>query len=274
MLSAHAHVATSWPTAYALFNDQALGKCFYFVQDFEPLFHPAGAFATLAENTYRMGFHGITAGRWLTEKLETDYGMSSDFFNLGSDEKAYRRDKSGRRSGVALYTRSDTARRGTELGLLAMSIFAQQHPAVPIHLYGGSVGNPGFPAIRHGHVTPEQLSAIYNECCAGVSLSFTNVSLVPHEMLAAGCIPVVNDAPQNRLVLNNASVRYVQPTPHAIAAELGEIVRNVDFDRLSRDAAASVAHNSWEASGRDVEMALRQAIVTGGKARSDYAAEC
>lgn len=271
---AHANIATSWPTAYAVYNRSQAGKRFYFVQDFEPSFHPAGAFAALAENTYRMGFHGITAGRWLSERLEADYGMAAGYFDLGSDNQHYTRSALGDRKGVAFYARSETSRRGTELGLMALELFARRHPSVPIHLYGGAVGPQGFAAIRHGRTSPDQLNEIYNLCRAGVSLSFTNVSLVPQEMLASGCIPVVNDAPQNRLVLNNRSVRYALPTPHAIAAELSAITLLTDFEARSAAAAASVAHNSWNASAKAVEQIITQAISTGGKSRADYAAEC
>lgn len=274
MDKAHGHIATSWPTAYAIYNRSVQGKRFYFVQDFEPLFHPAGAYAALAENTYRMGFHGITAGRWLSERLEADYDMAASSFNFGSDKQDYSRTNFANRQGVAFYSRPATFRRGTELGLMALQIFAQRNPDVPIHLYGGPAGTLSFPALQHGRVSPSQLNDIYNQCRAGVSLSFTNVSLVPHEMLAAGCIPLVNDAPQNRLVLNNSNVRFVPSTPHAIANELERIVRLTNFPQLSRAAAASVSHNSWEAAAREVEQILRCAITMGGKTRSDYAAEC
>src|SRR4051794_30246833 len=62
MKDADAVFATSWETAYPVFNDPAAGKRFYLVQDFEPSFYPASSSAVLAENTYRMGFHGVTAG--------------------------------------------------------------------------------------------------------------------------------------------------------------------------------------------------------------------
>ena len=274
METAHAHIATSWPTAYAVYNHSGPGKCFYFVQDFEPSFHPAGAYAALAEATYRMGFHAITAGRWLSERLEADYGMVASCFNFGSDKQEYNRTNRGDRQGVAFYARSSTSRRGTELGLMALTIFSKRFPDVPIHLYGAPSVTLAFPAIQHGCVTPPELNAIYNQCRAGVSLSFTNVSLVPHEMLAAGCIPLVNEAPQNRLVLNNSSVRYVAPTPHAIADELGRLAQLPQFDELSAAAAASVTHSSWELAARDVETILRCAIMMGGKTRTDYAAEC
>ncbi len=49
--------ATSWETAYAVFNLQGeqLHK-FYFVQDFEPIFFGVGSRYMLAEATYKFGF--------------------------------------------------------------------------------------------------------------------------------------------------------------------------------------------------------------------------
>ena len=78
MTDAHAVVATSWPTAYPVYSDDCRGKRFYLVQDFEPRFYPMGARSVLADHTYRMGFHAITAGRFLAEKLKAEYGMAAD----------------------------------------------------------------------------------------------------------------------------------------------------------------------------------------------------
>lgn len=62
---AHATIATAWNTAYYLRDfDNTISK-FYFVQDFEPLFFPVGSDYAFAENTYKFGFRGLTAGDWL-----------------------------------------------------------------------------------------------------------------------------------------------------------------------------------------------------------------
>ena len=55
--------ATGWETAYPAYRDPSPARRFYFVQDFEPAFYPVGSEHVFAENTYRFGFHGITAGR-------------------------------------------------------------------------------------------------------------------------------------------------------------------------------------------------------------------
>ncbi|MBZ6079383.1 rhamnosyltransferase WsaF family glycosyltransferase [Microvirga puerhi] len=259
MEDAHAVVATSWPTAYLVYNARSAGKRFYFVQDFEPFFHPVSAASILAENTYRMGFHAITAGGWLAEKLRTQFGMVADHFDFGCDTSYYRDQKRSKRDGIAYYARRD-ARRGYELGIMALEILAKRRPDINIHFYGDQISNLPFQVVDHGWATPSQLNDIYNQCFAGLSLSLTNVSLVPHEMLAAGCIPVVNEAEHNRIVLNNSFVRYAQPTPQALAAELEAIANDPDFSAISSDASRSVRSASWEQAGASVEAVFRRTL--------------
>jgi glycosyltransferase involved in cell wall biosynthesis len=127
-------------------------------------------------------------------------------------------------------------------------MFAERHPEVDIHLYGGEGKRLPFAATNHGLQTPRQLNDLYNRCVAGLVLSATNVSLVPHEMLATGCIPVVNDAEHNRVVLDNSHVAYAPATPFDLARALCELVERPFADRraASEAAAASVAGASWD----------------------------
>ena len=265
MADAHAVVATSWPTAYPVYNDPCRGTRFYLVQDFEPWFYPVGGRSVLAENTYRMGFHGITAGRYLAAKLRAEYGMRADGFPFGCDTEQYRLLKSsGVRDGIVFYAKPHAPRRAFELGLMALHLFAEHHPDLKIHFYGDRIGRLpflSFPFIDHGVIEPQKLNCIYNGCFAGLSLSMTNVSLVPHEMLAAGCIPVVNEAEQNRVVLENPFVRYALPTPQALAGALAEVVATKNFATLANSASASVSSASWEAAGRAVEQCILEALV-------------
>jgi len=260
MVDAHAVIATNWPSAYAVFNARSAGRRFYFVQDYEPYFYPTGTASVLAENTYRMGFHGITAGPWLAEKLSHEFGMETSSFPFGCDVAHYRRLPNARRSGVAFYARQSTPRRAVELGFLALEIFANRNPNIDLHLFGQDIAGLPFRFINHGTVTPAKLNEIYNQCIAGLSLSLTNTSLVPHEMLAAGCIPVVNDDQKNHAVLNNPHIRYASLAPHALAAEIEAIVTMPGREAASIQAAESVAFTSWSAAGAAVEAALYAAL--------------
>jgi hypothetical protein len=260
MKDAHAVFATSWPTAYPVFNSRCAGKRFYFVQDFEPYFYPVGSWSFLAENTYRMEFHAITAGRWLAQKLTSEYGMATDSFEFGSDTSHYWRCPAVTRRGIVFYARPEAERRGFELGLMALEILASKRKDLDIHFYGKKMGKLSFPIIDHGRVAPKELNDIYNQCYAGLSLSLTNASLVPHEMLAAGCIPVVNDADHNKIVLNNQYIRYAGCNPVTLAAELDAVASMVDFESVSKMAAASVRSINWEDAGASVDAILRQHI--------------
>lgn len=264
MADAHAVVATAWSTAYPVYNDNCRGKRFYLVQDFEPWFHAPGDRSALAEQTYRMGFHALTAGRFLAAKLNAEYGMAADAFDFGCDNNYRLENKAGARDGIIFYAKPEVPRRAFDLGIMALELFARRYPPIKIHLYGNRVGKCRFQFEDHGVLSVSELNKLYNCCFAGLSLSMTNVSLVPHEMLAAGCIPVVNDAEQNRIVLNNAFVRYASPTPHALADALSEVVTTKNFSALAGAASESVATASWDEAGRVVEQAIRRAVLSDG----------
>ncbi len=260
MQDAHIVVATGWPTAYPIFNSRCAGKRFYFVQDFEPYFYPAGSISSFAESTYRMGFHGISIGKCFANKLVIEFGMSVDTFTFGCDISQYRRSETSHRSGIVFYARRENARRGFELGLLALEMFAARRPDIDIHIYGDRMGHLPFRFVDHGRITPDEINRIYNLCFAGLSLSFTNVSLVPFEMLAAGCIPVVNDTVQVRADLDSPFVRYAPAFPMALAASLEEIVSCIDSDALSVAAAASMQSITWDEAGATVDAILRRTL--------------
>ena len=264
MQDAHAIFATGWETAYPVFASNARGARFYLVQDHEPSFYPAGTQSLLAEATYRFGFHGVTAGRWLAEVLRSDYGMPADHFDFGRD-LSYGLDRTAEapaRTSVCFFSRPDTPRRGFELGVAAMELFAARHPEVEIHLFGRRAKRLPFPATDHGALRPDQLNDLYNRCVAGLVLSATNVSLVPHEMLAAGCLPVVNDADHNRIVLNNPEVVYSPATPFDLSTALCSLIERPAPQRAATATAAadSVAGQSWNDAGIAVEQVVRRVV--------------
>ena len=123
-----------------------------------------------------------------------------------------------------------------------------------------------FAAIDHGLLTPAQLNSLYNRCVTGLVLSATNISLVPHEMLAAGCIPVVNDAEQNRIVLDNPEVAYAPATPFDLANALCALVERPAPERraAAKAAAASVQRYVLGGRGRNVKQLTRAEPATAG----------
>ncbi|WP_225753634.1 glycosyltransferase family 1 protein [Actinotalea sp. Marseille-Q4924] len=257
-------LATGWETAYPAFLDPSTARRAYFVQDFEPAFYPVGTEHTLAENTYRFGFHGITAGRWLAAKLARDYGMPTAHFDFAADTSTYHLTNRDRRQDVFFYARPVTTRRGFELGVLTLEHLARLRPDLTIHLAGWDVSSYrlSFPHVDHGAMPVSQLNDLYNRCGVGLVLSLTNLSLMPLELLAAGVIPVMNEGENNRLVTDNPFIEYAQASPAALARKMAEVLDRQDLAEHSAAASQSVVGSGWGASGRQFLDAL-EAVARG-----------
>lgn len=248
-MEADVWIATSWQTAHVLASRPHLpGRRMYFVQDYEPYFYARGSLYALAEDTYRFGFTGITAGAWLAEELAERFGMQSTHFEFGADRNIYSATSDADRDGVVFYTKPGVARRGHETGMLALELFARARPEVPIHLFGDPVSRVPFDAVNHGRLRPDELNDLYNTCRVGLSLSFTNVSLIPWELLASGAVPVVNDARHNRLVLANPEVAWSEPTPGALATAMQTAFDSYDPRTTPGRLTRSVVDASWSDS--------------------------
>ncbi len=251
-------VATGWETAYPAFLDPSDARRAYFVQDFEPGFYAVGSEHTLAENTYRFGFRGITAGDWLATTLRRDYGMETASFGFAADTDTYHLTNTGKRDEVFFYARPVTARRGFELGVMALERLVELRPDVTIHLAGWDVSGYDlrFPYVHHAAMKITELNDLYNRCGVGLVLSLTNLSLLPLELLAAGVIPVLNEGQNNRLVTDNPFIEYAEPTPAALARRMDEVLSRPDLAEHAAAGAASIGREGWDPSGARFVAAL------------------
>lgn len=255
-----AAVASSWETAHVLAaRGTAPMRRLYFVQDYEPWFHPRGAAYALAEDTYRFGFRCIALGEAVASALRHEIGIAPDVTSFGCDTDVYRPLPGVRRDGVVAYARPGVARRGWELARLALARFHALRPDVPIHLYGDRVAGVPFPAVQHGRLAPADLNALYARCVAGVALSFTNISLVAEEMIAAGVVPVVGDTPHARADLPGPAAAWARPTPAGIAAALAAAVDRPDRDAHAARIAAT-ARSGWSRAQGDVVRILEDEV--------------
>lgn len=259
---AQAIFATGWETAYPAFLDKSAARRFYFVQDYEASFYPLGTQSLLAENTYKFGFHGITAGGWLAHKLATEYGMSTDHFDFAVDKTHYSVTNFGPRNEIFFYARPVTPRRAFEFGLMALAEFAKLKPDVQITLAGWDVSNWEIP-FRHVNLSSldiSELNAVYNRCAAGLVLSLSNMSLLPLELLSSGVTPVVNDGQNNRMVSENPYIEYVPASPIAIARKLAEVIDDPRAVERAVAMSQSVSAVNWQDSGRQFLDAFERAM--------------
>jgi hypothetical protein len=214
-------VASSWSTAHVIASRAREGRRLYFIQDYEPFFSPRGSEHAFAQDSYRLGFRNIALGEMVHGLLRDELDVASDLVPFGCDTEAYElADPQPERRGIAWYAKRGNDRRGYRHATRALELFHERLPEEPIHVYGDVVADVRFPVVNHGNMTPGALSDLYNRVVAGLALSFTNVSLVPEEMLACGAIPVVNEDPYARMVLDNPHVVWADATPAALADAL------------------------------------------------------
>jgi len=246
-------IASSWETAHVLATrgTDAMRRL-YFIQDFEPYFYPRGSAYVLAEDSYRFGFRNVALGKMVAECLRHETGVDADVTEFGCDTSVYRVLPGHQRTGVVLYARPGVPRRGFWLARLALQEFHRVRPDVDIHVYGERIDGLRFPVHQHGRLCPEELNALYNRCVAGIAMSFTNISLVAEEMLAAGTIPVVNDSSGSRADLVNEHVAWATPTPQGIARALADVCARPNRYEAAIDAGRSVRQFGWARAQADV----------------------
>lgn len=245
-------VATSWHTAYPAAAHSRSFPAAYFVQDYEPLFYPVGSEQLLAELTYSLGLPAITLGTWLEQKLTGSHETRCRSIEFEVDTEIYRFDADARREGVSFYARPVTPRRAYEIGILALREFHRRMPTTPIHLYGWPIDPTilPFPATSHGILNDSQLNDLHNSTEAALVMSLTNLSLLPMELLACGCIPVLTHGPNNEQNLQDRYAVYCEPNPIELANGLIDAVEAAREGRIDRQQlAASVSGASWDDAG-------------------------
>lgn len=266
-------VATGWDTAYAVRAFTGAQHKLYFVQDYEPYFFPVGSESVFAENTYRFGFFGITAGGWLAGKLAKEHGMTTHAVGFGVEQERYRRlprrEPEIRR--VFFYARPPTPRRAFELGLLVLNAVWERMPDTQFLLAGWDTAGYRIPFPHHacGTVALDDLPDLYSQADVALVLSLTNVSLLPLELMASGCTVVSNRGPNVEWLLHDDVASLAETSPEGLADAVCALLHD-DGRRqaLSRRAEEFARGQTWEAVARDFEAGLQRARAENQRGQS------
>ena len=261
-------ISTSYDTCYYSRAIDSASSRFYFVQDYEPDFAPLGSYYFLAKETYSFGFSCITAGKWLASKVKSVGGMVSGYFELAVDKDIFfpdhKRDLIQKKiPHIAVYSRSATPRRMTELAILGLNILSRRGCQFKVTFFGDT--KLPIPACFEfeivGVAAPESLAELYRRADVGCVFSGTNYSLVPIEMMACG-LPVLEfDGQNTRQTFPSGSIRYAKPNPISIADELEEMVSDLGANSTQKSIGLNYIKSlSWEISARKLESILRNNV--------------
>ncbi|MFW0774831.1 glycosyltransferase family 1 protein [Paenarthrobacter nitroguajacolicus] len=243
-------VASSWSSAHVLAarSPQNVHR-FYFIQDYEPYFYPRGALYALAEDSYRFGLTTIALGGMIGAVLKTELGqLPVATVPFGCDTETYHLIQDGHpRTGVVFYAKKRVDRRGYLMGKMALEEFHTLMPDQEIHVYGDTVSGWNIPVTNHGNLPPRQLNVLYNRTIAGLTISFTNVSLVPGELLAAGNVPVLNESSFSAQVLSDPDAVWAPASPGRLALALAATVSEPDIEKRAQRIAQR-SRQDWSSS--------------------------
>lgn len=224
---ADAAVSTLWITAYYVLRYNAVKRKFNFVQDYEPLFYPAGSISAQVQASWRMGFYGVTNTGTLKEIYEDYYGGQAIGFAPAVNATVFRPGErvlpvdSKPPFKMFFYGRPGHPRNGFELGAVALrKVKAQLGDRVQI-VTAGANWNPADYDLEGvvenlGLLSYEQTAALYRTCDVGFVMMFTrHPSYLPLELMASGCLVVTNLNPATRWLLEpevNCLLAEASPT--------------------------------------------------------------
>ena len=248
-------IATFFTSCYKLIADTNTKRKLYFIQDFEPLFYPAGTQYAMSENTYRFPFHRIYNTTGLMDYVEANYpicGARSMAFTPGVDERYFCAPKPiSRPVRVLIYGRPGTPRNAYALALaFAKALKAKYGEGVELV----SAGEKRAPApeniMRNAGVVPyDALPEFYASFHFIVSFMFTkHPSYLPLEAMAAGACVVTNFNEANNWLLKDGE-NCIAPLAgvEALMARFDEVVNNPAlYERITKNASECVKRQRWE----------------------------
>ena len=271
-------VATDCWTVWPVLAPTNFKRRFYFVQDFEPSFHPMGANYLAAERTYFEDLDCICASPWLSNLMQEKYGRWAKPFWLSADTDTYwpaETKKINKRTKIAVYARHYTARRAVELAFTALEKLAKNGVDFEVEFFGAPLPfeTAPFRYTDHGVASPEMLADIFRKCDIGVVFSATNYSLVPQEMMACGLPLLELKGDNTEAIFPDGVAMLTDPDPRAIADALSRLIDDVDLRKtIAKNGYEWVQQFSWSASAKIIEEAFLERLNEFGSPKLEETA--
>lgn len=283
MPAADVSIATQWHTAYLVANFHHTRRRFYLIQDFEPLFYPAGTNYALAEETYRLGLLGICNTPHMLSLYRERYGGDGFAFTPAVDESVFHSHgrtvpEAGAPVTVFMYARPGHWRNCWELASLALRTLKRRLGDRVRIVTAGSWARPDDlgRGIEHlGLLDYRETGELFRRCEVGIALTVSeHPSYLPLELLACGVPVVAFDNPAGDWILHQEQNCLRCPrTVDGLVEALERLVTDAALrERLAGQGIADIAdhHSSWHAAFAGVFGYLRdpQRSVTAPAGKS------
>ena len=255
-----AAIATLWTTAYSVLRMQNARRKFYFMQDYESRFYPAGSISALVEATYRFGFNAICNTVSLRD-IYTKLGGQAEYFDPCVDPGIFHATTRAPFSRVEpatlfCYARPMHPRNSFELLTQALRIVKERMGNQIRIVTAGGEWSPrqfGLEGVVHnlGLLPYSATGALYRSCTAGVALMMTcHPSYLPFELMASGALVIANSNPYNSWLLRDReNCLLADSSPTALADALEEGLRDRELrERLVDNAARMISdrYSDWD----------------------------
>jgi GT2 family glycosyltransferase/glycosyltransferase involved in cell wall biosynthesis len=254
-------IATQWHTAYMVANFPATRRRFYLIQDFEPLFYPAGTNYALAEESYRLGLYGICNTERMLSLYRERYGGQGTAFMPAVDRSVFHAE--GRRGAddgepvtIFIYARPGHWRNCWELASLALGKVKQRLGDRVRIITAGSWARPDDlgRGIEHlGLLDYRETGQLYRNCDLGLALTVSeHPSYLPLELLACGTPVVAFDNRAGYWILRHEQNSLLCPrTVDGLVEGIERMATDDELrERLSKQGLADIAarHGDWDAA--------------------------
>lgn len=271
-----AAVATAWTSAFPLLRYGDTRAKFFFVQDHEPSFHPAGAASAVLEQAARFGLPGIVNTPGLADVYRAS-GNRAVAFTPAVDTARYRPAEGPRGVGrvrIFFYGRPSQARNAFGLGLAALRRVKQRFGERVEIVCAGEDWNPGqYGAAdvlqNRGQLRDlDAVAALYRSCDVGVCFMLTpHPSYQPLELMASEVAVVSNHNPHTGWLLRHEENCLLAPAlPGPVAEQIGRLVDDGELRaRIALGGREEVARVRWEDEMARVweAMTSRPELFTG-----------
>lgn len=267
-----AAISTLWTTAYAALEFEQARRKFYFIQDDEALFYPAGSTSALVEATYTFGFHGICNTPALLEGYRAR-GGDGEYFEPCVDAAVFHdRDRAALREGppyrLFCYARPGHPRNCFELLSTALRVLKDRFgDELTILTAGAEWDRAAYgleDVVQHlGLLSYRATGALYRMCDAGLVMMMTrHPSYLPLELMGCGALVVTNRNPDTAWLLRDGeNCLLAAPTAVALADRAEAGLREAGLRRrITAQAKQQVdrSYRNWDAATERIYEYMRK----------------